>query len=174
MQTALHVIARFLAVRISRSREEMEGMMGKSTRDRRRHVLAMLLLVGTMSLGGAVTLATTTGASSSPSFRINKVVPAVSHVTRDGPREPITIDWAGIATFPITAHYAPAPGCAGPNDYCASETYAFRSGTHALVWPWAAWCTGSGGSSYGTWYVWLVDANGHRMPKVTWSLSCSG
>ncbi|MGP8066544.1 MAG: hypothetical protein ACLP81_09310 [Acidimicrobiales bacterium] len=147
--------------------------MGKSIRDRRRHPLAKLVLVGTISLGGAVTLATATGASSSSSFHITKVVPAVSHVTRNGPRDPITIDWAGAATFPITAHYAPAPGCAGVNDYCASETDTFTSGTHALVWKRAAWCTGNGGSSYGTWYVWLTDAHGHRTPKVKWSLSCT-
>jgi hypothetical protein len=138
--------------------------------------LAKLVLVGTISLGGAVTFATATGASSSSSFHITKVVPAVSHVTRNGPRDPITIDWAGAATFPVTPHYAPAPGCAGANDYCASETDTFTTGTHALVWKQAAWCTGSanGGSSYGTWYVWLTDAHGHRTPKVMWSLSGSG
>jgi len=151
-------------------------MIGKSIRDRRRHPLAKLVLVGTISLGGAVALATATGASSSSSFRITKVVPAVSHVTRNGPRDPITIDWAGAATFPITAHYAPAPGCAGANDYCASETDTLTTGTHALVWKQAAWYTrpANGGSSYGTWYVWLTDAHGHRTPKVKWSLSCSG
>jgi hypothetical protein len=148
-------------------------MMGKSTRDRRRHPLATLVLVGTISLGGAVTFAPATGASSSSSFRITKVVPAVSDVTRNGPRDPITIDWAGAATFPITAHYAPAPGCAGAFDYCASETDTFATGTHALVWKRAAWCTGNAGSSYGTRYVWLTDAHGHRTPKVKWSLSCS-
>jgi len=150
--------------------------MGKSTRDRRRHPLATLVLVGTISLGGAVTFATATGASSSSSSRITKVVPAVSHITRNGPRDPITIDWAGAATFPITAHYAPAPGCAGANDYCASETDTLTTGTHALVWKQAAWYTrpANGGSSYGTWYVWLTDAHGHRTPKVMWSLSGSG
>jgi len=147
--------------------------MGKSTRDRRRHPRAKLVLVGTISLGGAVTFATATGASSSSSFHITKVVPAVSHVTRNGPRGPITVDWAGAATFPITAHYAPAPGCAGAFDYCASETDTFATGTHALVWKRAAWCTGNAGSSYGTRYVWLTDAHGHRTPKVKWSLSCS-
>jgi len=150
--------------------------MGRSTRDRRRHLLAKLVLVGTISLGGAVTFATATGASSSSSSRITKVVPAVSHITRNGPRDPITIDWAGAATFPITAHYAPAPGCAGANDYCASETDTLTTGTHALVWKQAAWYTrpANGGSSYGTWYVWLTDAHGHRTPKVMWSLSGSG
>jgi hypothetical protein len=97
----------------------------------------------------------------------------VSHITRNGPRDPITIDWAGAATFPITAHYAPAPGCAGANDYCASETDTFTTRTHALVWKQAAWCTGNGGSSNGTWYVWLTDAHRHRTPKVKWSLSCT-
>jgi hypothetical protein len=130
-----------------------------------------LLLVGTIGLTAAVTFATATGATSSTSFRITRIVPAVSHVTRNGPRDPITIDWAGAATFPITAHYAPVPGCGN----CASETDTFRTGTHSLVWKQAAWCTGTaGGSSYGTWYVWLTDAKGHRTPKVRWSLSCAG
>jgi len=148
--------------------------MGKSTRDRRRHPLAKLVLVGTISLGGAVTFAPATGASSSSSFRITKVVPAVSDVTRNGPRDPITIDWAGAATFPITAHYAPAPGCAGANDYCASETDTFTAGTHSHIGKQAAWCTGNGGSSYGMWCVRLTDTHGHRTPKVKWSLSRSG
>ncbi len=148
--------------------------MGNSTRDPARRRPAKFALVGTIGLAAAVTLAPTTGAALASSFRITRIVPAVSHVTRNGPREPITIHWAGAATFPITAHYAPKPGCAGPNDYCASETDTFRTGTHALVWRQAAWCTGTGGSSYGTWYVWLTDAKGHRTPKVTWSLSCSG
>jgi hypothetical protein len=112
-------------------------------------------------------------ATASPSFRIVKLVPAHAHIVANGPARNLTIDWTGSATFPITAHSAPKPGCSNDEFKCEAGTESFASGTRELEWKGFTHCEGNFSHTFtGKWNVYLTDTGGSRTPKVTWTLSC--
>jgi hypothetical protein len=136
-------------------------------------------LVSSLGLGALVGSLVAAGvlgagaASASSTFMITKLVPNPIVVVNNGPHKNLTIDWAGTATFPITAHYVPEPGCSHSGGTCYPGSYAFKTGTHALVWKGAAWCFDAPpGWKGGKWYVYLVDAHGTKTPEVTLTLVC--
>jgi hypothetical protein len=112
------------------------------------------------------------GAASS-SFHITKLIPDPITVINNGKHKNLTIDWAGSANFPITAHYVPKPGCSHSGGHCYPGSATFKSGTHSLVWKRAAWCVNApAGWNGGKWNVYLADAHGRTTPKVTWTVVC--
>jgi hypothetical protein len=127
-------------------------------------LVASLVAAGVLSTGVA---------NASSSFTIKKIIPKHSHVVTNGPHKNLKIDWTGMASFPITAHYAPRPGCSHDGVTCVSESHTFKTGTHSLVWKGPAYCAGSVPNGWtGHFKVYLVDAQGTKTPNVSWALTC--
>ncbi len=107
-------------------------------------------------------------------FRITKLVPDHSTAIMGGAHVTQVIEWAGTATFPITAYYIAKPGCS--TDFsCGSGSRVFMTGTKTLIWEQMAYCIppdSFGPSFTGKWSFYLVDAKGRRTPSVTWIFTC--
>ena len=141
---------------------------------RRRQPRWQRALMVAVVLGGFAVVAPAGVATAASTFHITALKPAHAYAMENGNRKPLTVVWAGSATFPITAHEVPQPGCSTPAYTCGPESHKFASGSHTLVWPGAIWCSGpaTSGSFTGKLNVYLVDANHHRTPNVTWIFTC--
>jgi hypothetical protein len=118
-------------------------------------------------------LASGASAGATASFAITKLSPNPVTVIVNGPKKNLTIDWTGTATFPITAYYAPQPGCTTSGFTCFSGSHKFATGTHSLLWKGAAYCYGSPTLPHtGKWNVYLIDANKKRTRNVTYTVTC--